>query len=187
MVFNRSTPMKSSLAGRRLQHGFSLIETMVVVTIATIAATSAAPGMQDLLDTRRLDGLATTLAADLQLARNEAIARNQPVRLSWSAAGACYVVHTGSVAQCSCGADGPAVCSGGAAQIRTLRWASADRVTVQANVGSILFDPQHGTASPSATWRITGADGRAIHHVVNLMGRVRSCAGQGSVPGYRAC
>ena len=53
--------------------------------------------------------------------------------------------------------------------------------------GSVLFDPLHGTASPTATVRVTGLSGRAIHHVVNVMGRVRSCSPLGAVPGYRVC
>jgi type IV fimbrial biogenesis protein FimT len=183
MVFNRSTPMDS----RAAQRGLTLIETAVVASVMAIAATAAAPGMQHLLDARRLDGVATQFAADLQLARQEAIVRNQPVRLSWHAAAGCYVVHTGAVAQCRCDAEGPALCSAPAAQVRTVRWSTDDRIALQSNTASILFDPQHGTASPTATLRVTGADGRAIHHVVNVMGRVRSCAGAGTVPGYRAC
>jgi type IV fimbrial biogenesis protein FimT len=183
MVFNRSTPMQSVPR----QHGLTLVETAVAASIIAIAAAAAAPGMQGLLDTRRLDGFATQLAADLQLARNEAIARNQPVRLSLHATAGCYVVHTGNALQCTCGAVGPAACSGDAAQIRTVSWSAADRVALQSNAASILFDPQHGTASPTATLRVTGADGRAIHHVVNVMGRVRSCTAVGTVPGYRTC
>lgn len=169
------------------QHGLTLVETAVVASVIAIAGAAVAPRLQGTLDSRRLDGFATQLAADLQLARNEAITRNQPVRLTSSAAAGCYVVHTGSAAQCSCTSSGPAVCSAGALQIRTVRWAAADRVALLSNVTSILFDPQYGTASPSATLRVIAADGRAVHHVVNVMGRVRSCAGAGSVPGYRAC
>lgn len=174
---------------RRSQRGLTLIETAVVASVMAVAAMATAPGMQRLLDTRRLDGFATQLAADLQLARQEAIVRNQPVRLSWHAAAGCYVVHTGAAAQCRCdtGSDGPAVCSAPAASLRTVRWNADERVAIQSNTASILFDPQHGTASPTATLRVSGADGRAIHHVVNVMGRGRSCAGLGSVPGYRAC
>ena len=169
------------------QRGLTLVEATVVASVVAVVAAAAAPRMNGLLDTRRLHGFATQLAADLQLARNEAIQRNQPVRLSQHAASGCYVVHTGGAAACHCAATGPAFCDAGATQIRTVRWSAAERVGVSANATSILFDPQHGTASPAATLRVVGADGRAIHHVVNLMGRVRSCAGQGHVPGYRAC
>lgn len=169
--------------------GLTLVECAATLAVIAVCAAAAAPSLQRLLDQRRLDGVAATLAADLQLARNEAIARNEPVRVTVDAARRCYVVHTGSAAQCSCAADdAPAACTGGARQIRTARWdPAADRLAVAANTASMLFDPLHGTASPTGTWRVTAVDGRAIHHVVNVMGRVRTCAGAGSVPGLRPC
>ena len=64
---------------------------------------------------------------------------------------------------------------------------ATERVTLVANAASVLFDPLHGTATPTGTLRVTGASGRAIHHIINVMGRVRSCSPQAAVPGYRAC
>lgn len=171
------------------QHGLTLIEACAVIVVAAIVASSAAPGLQSLIDARRLDGAATQLATDIQFARTEAVARNEPVRLSFHAvaAGSCYVLHTGNAGQCACVATGPAECHGGARQIRTTTIRAADRVALQSNVGSILFDPLHGTSTPTGTLRLTGGNERAIHHVVNVMGRVRSCSPQATMPGYRAC
>ena len=175
------------MASKPTQHGLTLLEMAATLAVVAITAAAAAPNLGTLIENRRLAGVATTLAADLQLARNEAIARNQPVRASWQSAQRCYVIHTGSAGQCECRADdAPAVCSGDAEQIRTVRWSDADRLAVQANTASTLFDPLHGTASPTATWKVVAADGRAIHHVVNVMGRVRSCTSSGFA-GYRAC
>jgi type IV fimbrial biogenesis protein FimT len=117
------------------------------------------------------------------------VARNQPVRLSFfnSAEGSCYVVHTGLSTQCSCAASGPATCNGGALEIKTVQFAARDRIGLQANTSSLLFDPLHGTSSPTATLRVQGMNGRAVHHVVNVMGRVRSCSPLNTVPGYPAC
>lgn len=169
------------------QRGLTLIEVAVVVAIVATAATAAAPGLGRLIDHHRLEAGASQLAADLQLARNESIARNRVVRVSWQAAANCYVVHTGAADQCTCAADGSGRCSAGATLLRSAGWAAADRFAVQSNSPSIAFDPQHGTATPSATWRVVASDGRAIHHIVNVMGRVRSCSPLASVPGYRAC
>ena len=44
----------------------------------------------------------------------------------------------------------------------------------------------HGTSTPTGTLRLVDSRGRAVHHVVNVMGRVRSCTPAG-VPGWRAC
>lgn len=170
-----------------LQRGLTLVEAAVVVAIVATAATAAAPSLGRLIDHRRLEAGASQLAADLQLARNESIARNRVVRVSWQAAGNCYVVHTGAADQCTCASDGSGQCSAGASLLRSVGWTAADRFTVHSNSASIAFDPQHGTATPSATWRVVASDGRAIHQVVNVMGRVRSCSPLAAVPGYRAC
>jgi type IV fimbrial biogenesis protein FimT len=177
-----------------LQRGVTLVEVSIVLAVLGIVMTSAAPGMQGLIDTRRLDGAATQLASDLQFVRSMAVARNQPVRLSFhtTSTATCYVIHTGLSAQCDCsgasaGSATAAVCSGDAEQIKTVVLPAQQRVTVQANATSVLFDPLHGTSTPTGTLRVIGPQGRAVHHVVNVMGRVRSCSPSSTVPGYRAC
>lgn len=167
--------------------GITLLETCIVLAVAAVVAATAGPSLAGFIETRRLDGAATQLAADIQFVRSEALARNRPLRLTVQAAAACWIVHTGAAAQCVCGADGPAVCTGGAAQIKTVRLAAEEQVRLSGNVASIVFDPLHGTITPTGTLRLTAASGRAVHHVVNVMGRVRSCSPAATVPGYRAC
>lgn len=173
------------MGSRTAQQGLTLVEAAVVVGIVAAAATTATPGLQRLIDQRRLDAAATQLSADLQLARNEAIARNRVVRVSRDEAVGCYVLHTGPAGSCRCSADGIAACAAGSTAVRST--APAHRIALQSNTASMAFDPLHGTVTPTATWRVIGADGRAIHHVVNVMGRVRSCSPGAAVPGYRAC
>ena len=171
------------------QQGITLIEACVTLAVATIVATGAAPSMKQLLDARRFDGAASQLASDLQFTRISAMARNQRVRFSLQAdaTGSCYVIHTGSADACRCGESGPAICENAASQIRTVRLPLSDRVLVQANVASILFDPVQGTSTPTGTVRVIGSNGRELRHIVNVMGRVRTCSPQGNVGGYRAC
>lgn len=170
------------------ERGVTLIETAVVLTLLAIAVSTAVPGFQGLVARKRLDGVATQLATDLQYVRTEAVARNVAVRLSFhaDAGGSCYVIHTGAKAQCSCSGPAPAACTGDAEQIKTVWLPATQQVAVQASAGSILFDPLHGTSTPTGTARVIGTSG-AIHHVVNLMGRVRSCSPEGLLPGYRIC
>jgi type IV fimbrial biogenesis protein FimT len=181
--------MKHSTRPTRCQHGVTLVEACTVVAVLAILASTAAPNLQGLIDSRRLDGAATQLATDIQFVRTEAVARNLPVRLSFhaTAEGSCYVVHTGNADQCDCNAPGPAACTGDARQIKTVMLTAADRVSLQTNTASVLFDPLHGTSTPTGTLRLVGQQGRAVHHIVNVMGRVRSCSPQGAMPGYRAC
>lgn len=173
------------MESRNRQHGLTLVEAGVVVAIVAAAATAAVPGLQRLIEHRRLDAAATRLAADLQLARNEAIARNRVVRVVRDETAGCYLLHTGVAGSCRCSADGAAACDAGGALIRS--GAASHRIALQSNATAIAFDPLHGTVTPTATWRVIAADGRAIHHVVNVMGRVRSCSPGAAVPGYRAC
>ena len=170
------------------QHGLSLIELVIVMVVTAIVAATAAPSLAALIDARRLDAAAHQLAADIQFVRTEAVARNRPVRLSFHTGtdSSCWVVHTGLAAQCSCSGSGPATCSAGASEIKTVVLGRADRVGVQANVASMLFDPLHGTATPTGTVRLVDARGREVRHIVNVMGRARSCTPNG-VTGWRAC
>ena len=171
------------------QGGVTWIETCVVLAVLGVVTAQAAPAMSSLIDARRLEGSAVQFATDVQYARSEAIARNQPVRITLqnSAQGSCYVLHTGSSAQCTCNNSPPAVCAGEAREIRTVVLPADRGVTFTASAASVAFDPLHGTSTPTATFRVLGRQGRTIHQVINVMGRVRSCTPTGGVPGYPNC
>ena len=183
--------MNCRLPPARPQLGVTLIEACVVLAITTVVAASVVPGMQMLINIRRLDGAATELATDIQFARAEAVARNEPLRLSvhgnGDGTGTCYLIHSGAAAECSCASPGPAQCIADAQAIKTVVFRAADRIRLEANAASILFDPLHGTSTPTATLRVLDSQGRAVHHVVNVMGRVRSCSPSPAMSGYRAC
>ena len=184
-----STQRLSRTAATRRQRGVSLIEACTVIAITSIVVGTSVPSLQGLIEARRLQGAATTLATDVQFIRTEAVARNEPLRFSVhpSADGSCYVIHTGSAAQCACTGSGPAVCNGGAEAIKTVHLRAVDKVALQANVGSLLFDPLHGTSTPTGTLRLVGSAGQEIRHMINVMGRVRSCSPLAAVAGYAAC
>ncbi len=171
------------------QRGVTLIECCATLAIVSILAGTALPSFDSMLKTRRLEGQAAEMAIDLHYVRSEAVARNEGVRVSFHnvAGGTCTLIHTGSTADCSCDSSGTATCTGGAMALKTLFNAAASGTSIQANVASMRFDPNNGTVTPTATVRVTGADGRAIHHVVNIMGRVRSCSPAGAMPGLKPC
>ena len=173
----------------RRVRGLTLVEMAVVLAIAAIVAASALPDFGAQLAMRRLQGAAGNLAADLQLARSEALARNRTLRFSVRshAEASCWIVHTGAAGDCDCASDGGIVCAPGATAIRSAVLPAADRIAVAGNVASIVFDPLPGTSTPPGTLRVVDARGRAVHHVVNVLGRVRSCSPAGAVGGYPAC
>jgi type IV fimbrial biogenesis protein FimT len=172
-----------------IQRGLSLIEVCITLAIVAILAGTAAPSFIETFQKRTLDGSAGELVTDLYLARSAATAHQDGVRFSVYAvaAGSCLVVHTGAVADCACAGDGVAQCTNGASLIKSSFYAASKGVTVTTNASSIRFDPTRGMATPAGTVRITAKDGSAVHHVVNIMGRVRSCSPGGAVKGYKAC
>ena len=171
------------------QRGVSLIESMVALSIASLAIGTTLPGMSSLRQHVELTGVAAQLETDIQFARGNAAAMNRSVRLSLgeAAGSTCYIVHTGSVADCSCTADAAAVCRGDAELLRSVSFPTQGLVQVRSSVRSIVFEPSRGTVTPTATLRVEGRDGRALRQVVNLMGRVRTCSPAGSVAGERSC
>jgi type IV fimbrial biogenesis protein FimT len=171
------------------QRGVTLIECCATLAIVGILAGTALPSFDSLVKTHRLEGQAAEMAIDLRYVRSEAVARNQGVRVSFhsTAGGTCTLIHTGSTADCNCDSSGTASCTGGSSVLKTLFQPYASGMSIDANVASMRFDPNNGTVTPAATVRVTGADGRAIHHVVNILGRVRSCSPAGAMPGLKPC
>lgn len=174
---------------RRRQRGLTLAEAMTTVLLAATVAGLAIPAFTGFLKHRRTEALAAEVATDLQFVRVESVSRQHAIRVSFEAdaAGAtCYVIHTGGPGDCTCLTGSPATCAAGALEIKT-QYFPADHPGVRANVASMLFDPTFGTVSPAATIRIGTAERSGLHNVVSLLGRVRTCAPPGGLPGYRAC
>ena len=174
--------------GPQRQSGLSIIETLVAVAIAAAATGSVVPGFQQALETRRLDGAAAQLHTDLQLARSQAAAQNRNLRVSFQtgAAGSCYVVHDGGASDCQCAATGVPVCTPGTSAFRSVHLEPGG-LRLQGNLPSMVFDAAKGTASPAGTVRLVARDGRAVHLVVNIMGRVRECTPGAALRGYPNC
>jgi type IV fimbrial biogenesis protein FimT len=173
---------------RRRCSGLTLTELLASLTVTAVALGTAAPSFVTSREHRHLEGVAAQLETDLAYARSEAVAQNRTLRVSFSndMAGSCYVVHTGTVGACSCGATAP-VCAPGAVALHMVRVSADTGVSLSSNVRSMVFDSVKGTVTPTGTVSVQSANGRAIHQVVNLMGRVRSCSPAPALPGYRPC
>lgn len=171
----------------RRQFGASLVEASIVLAITSTLVGSVLPGWQDARDRRSLEAASAQLATDLRLARSLAVAQGQSVRLAVVAASACYVVHTGPARGCSCDHTGRATCSSDAAALRVAVLPGDGRIGLSASSVSMLFDADRGTVTPTGTLRLRAEDGRAVHHIVNIMGRVRTCSPEGQVVGHPVC
>lgn len=170
-------------------HGLTLVECAVTTAVVALAASTALPGLNQLRTNQVLAQAAGGFETDVQHARAMAVATQTPWRIGFGSgkAGSCYVVYSGPAAGCSCDGAGQALCTGGAEAYRTVPFMAGGVVSVQPNVASISFDPVKGTSTPSGTARFVGPNGAAVHQIVNIMGRVRSCSPGAAVPGFKSC
>ena len=174
----------------RLRHGLTLVEAMCVLAITAVLLGNALPMFTELLARQTLLATAALLETDIQLARSEAQRGGQPVRLSvQSVAGGstCTLVHTGAAHACSCLGGGQSECGAGARVLRLAEQTSTSGISLQGGRQSLLFDAGKGTVTPTATLRLVDRDGRAVHQIVNIMGRVRSCTPTAKLGGLRPC
>lgn len=174
----------------RRQRGFTLIELMVVVAIAVILTTLAAPSFTGYMNKKRVEGVAAELATDIQFARTEAVARNAPVRITFGTG--CWVVHTVGSTDTTCTQAAGATLGTGAAQLKDAQLAANLNVALSPNnsLGYIAFDAVRAMAasdgsgsthsinvnSSAGTWQLRTA--------VSAVGRVQVCSPNGSVAGY---
>jgi type IV fimbrial biogenesis protein FimT len=181
--------MKTSANATRRQGGVTLVESMLAVAIMGLAVSATVPSFVTATEKRRLEGEAAQLRTDIHLARSESVRANQTLRLTVSSgsSGSCYVIHTGSASACPCLTDAPPVCTKGAQALRSVRLPANSPIRLSSNVASMVFDPQHGTTSPTGTMRLTSPQGRELRLVVNIMGRVRTCAASPGLQGYPLC
>ena len=175
---------------RTAQRGLSLIELLCSLAIMALLMGGALPLFNELRWSQALQSAASLLETDLHHARSLAVITGRPVRLSIQApatGGSCYVVHTGAAHGCRCDGHGQAECDAGAELLRLVEQPVNAGIRLAPVDQSILFDGGKGTVTPTATLNLIDPDGRTIHQVVNVMGRVRTCAVGGSLGGLRRC
>jgi len=169
--------------------GLTLVELLVVIAVLAVAAGIALPGFQDVRERRHLEGIAAQLETDIHYARSVAVAHQQPARISYSAdtSGSGWVIHEGPPTHCRPLPDGKAACNRPVQVLRSVHLPPDSPVRVQANVATMVFDPLRGTTTPTGTLRVTVRSGAAVHQIVSLMGRVRSCTPTAGLAGYPRC
>lgn len=173
----------------RRQRGVTAVESLIVVFVLAILIGVGAPSLHGQRERQELIGVAAQLETDVHLARSEAVARNRTVRLTLKEGGgaSCYLIHEGTVPSCSCAEVERSACPVDGAVVRALVLPAGARVQLRSAVRSMVFDPLKGTVTPTATIKAESADGSALHQVVSITGRVRSCTPQGRVAGVAAC
>ena len=153
---------------RHGQRGFTMIELMTVLVVIGILAVLAIPAFGDQLARRRLEGVATDLATDLQFARTQAVANNAVVRLMTLSTTQYVVRNAANV------------------DLKTVNLPNSITAT---NTVTVAYDALRGTATFTNTpinLTSTQTTGQ-LRLDVNTMGRVNLCSPSGTLRGYATC
>jgi type IV fimbrial biogenesis protein FimT len=186
----------------RSARGFTLIEMLVAVAIAALLLTITVPSFREFLAKKRVEGVASELATDLQYARSESVARNRLVQITFGAN--CYVIHalpTTAAAvstATSCTQTAASTIGTGETELKTVQLQTGTTALLAAasTFDSILFDPVKGlpafflgSASAAAgAVNVTSSVGSwSLSALLSVAGRVSTCSPSATVPGYASC
>ena len=164
------------------QRGFTLIELMVVVALAAVLLTLAAPSFITTLAKNRFEGVVNEMVTDIQYARSEAVSRNVDVTFAVGTNRTCYTISAAGA--CDCTAS-PA-CSGGAIEIKTVQFAESGAKA--ASAVTFAFEPVRGALTGSLTQLDMTRTGHpwVLRAEVAAIGRVKACSPSGFT-GYPPC
>lgn len=146
--------------------GFTLVELMVAIALATILLSLSVPSFTQTLARLRVEGASHNLATDLQFARAEAVQRRAAVNLVTAANGASYTLTSG------------------ASTLKTVTLASG--VSFTGNV-TISFDPLRGLANAATLTSASTGTSAQLRIATDVMGRVQMCSPGGAFKGYTPC
>lgn len=184
----RFTALPQSRHGR--QRGCTLIESLCGLVIMLVLLGGAWPMLRDLVARQALLAQAAELETDLVLARTQAQVQKESLRFSVhqpEGGGSCYIIYSGPSGACQCEGAGRVTCDAGAQVLRLSEPSRRSGVTLAALARPLTFDAMMGTVTPTATLRLSDRDGRSVHQVINLTGRVRTCTPDPAWGGMRRC
>lgn len=172
------------------QRGCSLIESLCGLVIMLVLLGGAWPMLKDMVARQTLLAQAAELETDLVLARTQSQVQKESLRFAVhlpEGGGSCYIIYSGPIGACQCNGGGRATCEDGAQVLRLSEPSKRSGITLAALARPLTFDAMMGTVTPTATLRLSDRDGRSVHQVINLTGRVRTCTPNQAWGGMRRC
>lgn len=182
--------MKSGLPIRGAR-GFTLIELMVVVALASVILALAIPSFTGMLARKRMEGAALELGTDLQYARSESVQRNAAVGVVFSSG--CYAIYVmGSTDASNCTTLGTGATPLKTVQLATTSGAAVNLAFTPAVSGAfVAFEPVRGMAADltgvdkSGIVDLTSSAGNwQLRAIVTRYGRMKTCSPNSTVSGF---
>lgn len=160
--------------------GFTLLELMVALAIVIILATMSIPSLRSILTDSRIKAAADTFVQQIQLARSEAIQRQQNAYLTVTS-GSNWCSGVNANTSCSCSPSNN--CS-----LNFINYTDYSGVSVSISSGftggGINFDSTRGFPNEAAQLVFQG-DSKSITVSINAVGQITVCST--NVTGYPAC
>lgn len=178
--------------GRRHVTGVTLIEMIITVLVLVIILVFAVPSYRDLNERRALQGVANGIISAVALAKEEAIKRDQVVRVQFAdfGKGVCVGAST-AAAPCDCSTAGSCPLAAFPSATKELRMVETKSIPEFNGSGmGFSIDPKTGMLTDPTN--IGGVElqtslGYAVRVQVNAMVRPRMCASGKDMPGVRKC
>jgi len=142
--------------------GFTLIELMVTLAILAILLTVGIPSYRQLVETNAISASGNDLYASLQLARSEAISREEAVRVTptggdWTTGWNVVVVASSKILdQYLLGANGVTITPLGALSSNDVTYSATGRSTTAYNAAQDYFDVVSDAARRCVVMSTTG-------------------------------
>lgn len=157
-------------------HGFTLIEGLVCLSIASLLMAVAVPASGALMQGQRQHGQSSQFVAHFQHARLHAIGTGAPVHLRFHQhpSGTGYTVHQGARDACALTPNGTPACDPGAVLLAAEWLPTEHGLALQANVARMTLNPGTMTVTPTGTITVRNTKGGGRSHTVALTGRIRS-------------
>lgn len=183
----------SRASSLRVNRGVTLIELIVALTVLAIIVALALPSFRDFAERRAVLGLANGFVSAIGLAKEEAIKRDQEIRLDFNefGDGVCVGVSLASAAACDCSSS---TCPLGAypTEQRELRMVSLVGTPDFGGDTAFSIDPKTGMLSDmddnEGSVEFQTPLGYGITIEMNAMVRPRMCSsGSKPLPGMRSC
>ncbi len=159
---------------------FTLIEMLIALLLIAILTLVAVPTFTTLIQNHRLSSTAENLYYVLQLARSEAVKRNNTVFVTFTSGDSwCYGVNVGSTCNCNIA---------GNCTLGSFSAPQAQQLSLTSTFSSSMsFEGTHGAASSSGSFTFTlyGQISPLITINIGVMGNGQMCST--GITGYTAC